>query len=101
MDKPIIGHMDTDEFEAMVETFIEHRSGEDDRLPAQIFFELLAERQAVTEPLEIHVAWSETGPVITASPDAPLTVEGHRIRFNDGRELVLRFDPDKPETVPA
>jgi len=101
MDKLIVGHIDTDEFEALIKTFIEHRSGEDDRLPAQTFFELLAERQSVTEPLEIHVAWSETGPVITASPEAPLTVEGHRIRFNDGRELVLHFDLDKPETVPA
>jgi hypothetical protein len=101
MDKPVVGRMDTDEFEAMIETFIEHRSSEDDRLPAQTFFELLAKRQATIEPVEIHIAWLEAGPVITASPDAPLTVEGHRIRFNDGRELVLHFDLDKPETVPA
>jgi len=45
MDKAIVGHVNTDEFEAMVETFIEHRSGEGDRLPAQTFFELLARRQ--------------------------------------------------------
>lgn len=101
MDKPIVGHMDTDEFEAMIETFIEHRSGEDDRLPAQTFFELLSERQAAREPVEVHVSWLEAGPVITASPDAPLTIEGHRIRFNDGRELILCFDPDKPGKVPA
>ena len=101
MDRPIVGHMDTGEFEAMIETFIEHRSGEEDRLPAQTFFELLAERQMATEPVEIHIAWLETGPVVTASPDAPLTIEGHRIRFKDGRELILRFDADKPETVPA
>ena len=101
MNKAIVGQMDTDEFEAMVETFIEHRSGEDDRLPAQTFFELLAKRQIDIAPVEIHIAWLEVGPVVTASPDAPLTIEGHRIRFNDGRELILRFDPDKPETVPA
>lgn len=101
MDKLVVGHMDTDEFEAMLETFIERRSGENDRLPAQTFFELLTERQATMEPVEVHVAWLETGPVITASPDAPLTIEGHRIRFNDGRELILRFDPDKQGTVPA
>jgi hypothetical protein len=101
MDKPVVGHMDTDEFEAMIETFIEQRSGEDDRLPAQTFFELLAEQQATTEPLEVHVTWLETGPVVTASPDAPLTIEGNRIRFKDGRELILHFDLDKPGTVPA
>ena len=101
MNKAIVGHMGADEFETMIETFIEHRSGEDDRLPAQTFFELLAERQADTEPLEVHVAWSETGPVVTASPDARLTIEGNCIRFDDGRELILHFDLDKPETVPA
>ena len=101
MNKAIVGHMGADEFETMIETFIEHRSGEDDRLPAQTFFELLAERQVATEPLEIHVAWLETGPVITASPDAPLTIEDNRIRFNDGRELILHFDLDKPGTVPT
>ena len=101
MNKAIVGHMGADEFEAMIETFIEHRSGEDDRLPAQTFFELLAERQIATEPVEVRIVWLEAEPVVTASPDAPLTIEGHRIRFNDGRELILRFDRDKLETVPA
>ncbi|MFQ5859111.1 MAG: hypothetical protein ACE5LU_26225, partial [Anaerolineae bacterium] len=97
MDTPVVGHMDADKFEAMVEHFIEHRSGEDDRLPAQTFFELLAEREATTEPVEVHVTWLETGPVITAPPNAPLTIEGHRIRFEDGHELILRFDWDEQE----
>jgi hypothetical protein len=101
MNKAIVGRMDVNEFEAMIDTFIEHRSGEDDRLPAQTFFELLAEQQIATEPVEVRIAWLEAGPVVTASPDAPLTIEGHRIRFKDGRELILRFDRDKPQTVPA
>lgn len=101
MNKAIVGHMDADKFEAMIEDFIEQRSGEDDRLPAQTFFELLAERQIATEPVEVHVAWLETEPVITASPDAPLTIKGHCIRFEDGRELILRFDLDRAEPVPA
>jgi len=94
MDKPI-GCMDADEFENLIDVFIERRSGEDDRLPAQTFFELLAEQQAGADPIEIHVTWSDSGPVITASPDAPLTIEGHRVRFTDGRELILHFDPGK------
>jgi hypothetical protein len=44
MDQSVAGHMDTDECEAMIETFIEQRSGEDDRLPAQTFFEVLESR---------------------------------------------------------
>ena len=69
MNKAIVGQMDTDKFEAMVETFIEHRSGEDDRLPAQTFFELLARRQMAMAPVEIHIAWLETGPVVTGAGD--------------------------------
>jgi len=53
-----------------------------------------------TEPVDIHIALSEKAPVITASPDAPLAIDGHRIRFTDGRELILHFDPDKTETIP-
>ncbi len=101
MNKDIIGQMDSDEFEHLVEEFITRRSGDDDRLPAQTFFEMLAERQAAEEPLEIHISWLETGPVITAPPDAPLVVKGRHIRFDDGRELVLSFDPDVPEKAPA
>ena len=96
-----LGHMDADEFENFIDTFIEHRSGEDDPLPAQTFFEMLAEHQATTEPVEIHIALAEAEPVITASPYAPLTIECHRIRFTDGRELVLHFDADKSETIPT
>lgn len=54
MDEPVIGQMETDDFEAMIEDFIERRSDEDDRLPAQTFFELLAEREAMSEPVEVH-----------------------------------------------
>jgi hypothetical protein len=39
MNKAIVGHTDADELEAMIETFIEHRSGEDDRLSAQTFLQ--------------------------------------------------------------
>ena len=39
MNKAIAGHTDADEFEAVIETFIEHRSGENDRLSAQTFFQ--------------------------------------------------------------
>ena len=54
MDKPI-GCMDTDEFEDLIDSFIARRSGEDDRLPAQTFFELLAGQQGAMEPVEIHI----------------------------------------------
>ena len=101
MEQRVIGQMDSDEFEALIEGFVKHRSGEEDRLPAQTFFELLAERVRGGEPVEIQISWLETGPVITAPPDAPLVIEGRHIRFDDGRELILNFEPDLTEKTPA
>lgn len=101
MDQRVIGQMESDEFETLIEGFVEHRSGEEDRLPAQTFFELLAERVRGGEPVEIQISWLETGPVITAPPDAPLVIEGRHIRFDDGRELILNFEPDLAEKSPA
>jgi hypothetical protein len=98
MNQAIVGQMDADEFDDLLETFVEQRAGEDDRLPAQTFFELLAARQATREPLEIHISWLGTEPVVTAPPDAPVTIEGRRIRLDDGRELVLHFEP---QTTPV
>jgi hypothetical protein len=38
---------------------------------------------------------------ITAPSDAPLTIDGHRIRLRDGCEIILHFEPDPSETIPA
>ena len=37
----LLGQMDANEFEALIDAFIERRSGKEERLPAQTFFELL------------------------------------------------------------
>jgi hypothetical protein len=96
-----LGQMNADEFEQLIDTFIKERSGKDDRLPAQTFFELLAEQGTGVAPVDIHIAFSASGPVITAPSDAPLTIDGHRIRLDDGCELILHFDPDESRPVPV
>jgi hypothetical protein len=101
MNQPIIGQMDSDEFETPIEGFIEARSGEDDRLPAQTFSDLLAEQQEKAEPLEIHVSGLGTEPVITAPSGATQEVDGRHIRFADDRELILHFDQGLPEEISA
>ena len=107
MNKAIVGHMDADEFEAMIETFIEHRSGEDDRLPAQTFFELLAERQLATEPVEVRIAWLETGPVVllldepTRGVDVAVKHEIYELMnrwTGEGRAVVL-ITSEMPELL--
>jgi hypothetical protein len=95
----LLGQMDANEFETLLDAFIERRSGEEDRLPAQTFFELLAEQEKSLEPVDLHITFSESGPIITAPSDAPLTNDGHRIRLHDGCEIVLHFDANRSEPV--
>ena len=46
-----LGQIDADEFEKTIDTFVEGRSGEDDRTPAPTFFELLAGVEGSEDPL--------------------------------------------------
>jgi hypothetical protein len=64
MTEKILGQMEAAEFEALMEQFITERSGEDDRLPGEVFFELLGE--GLREPAAIEVEG---------------VVEGNRLRF--------------------
>ena len=49
MNQVPIGQMPPQEFDALIETFIAQRSGLDDRLPGDVFFELLGRYQG-TQP---------------------------------------------------
>jgi hypothetical protein len=90
-----IGQMPAEEFETLMDDFIGRRSGEDDRLPGDVFFELLgqAEQEFVTHEAPIQVTGQVLGGqlVLTAPPGSPLRVEGNRIRWADGREMVIEL----------
>lgn len=70
-----IGQMPAEEFEALMEGFIGRRSGEDDRLPGDVFFELLEQAEKTgSQP---------------ATKEAPVRVSGRVLRG----QLVLTAPP--------
>jgi len=61
-------------------------------LPADVFFGIWADLAREAEPLTIHVRLDTPQPIMTVPEGSPLTVEGHHILLDDGRELVLQFE---------
>lgn len=95
MNELPIGQMPAEKFEALMEDFIGRRSGEDDQLPGDVFFELLgqAEQQFVAHEAPVQVTGQVLGGqlVLTAPPGSPLRAEGNRVRWADGREMVIEL----------
>jgi hypothetical protein len=87
-------------FDALMEGFIAQRSGQDDRLPGDVFFELLGCYQQA-EPLpsveetparvKCHVLEGKL--VLIAPPGSSIQVEGNRVRWADGHEMILELEP--------
>lgn len=99
MSRPSIGKMPPEEFDALMEGFITKRSGQDDRLPGDVFFELLGRYQR-TEPLlsveeapvKVKCRVFDGQLVLIAPPGSPLQAEGNRVRW--GRhEMIIELEP--------
>ncbi len=98
MNELSIGQMPAEEFEALMEDFIGRRSGEDDRPTGDVFFELLGQAEkARLQPAMKEAPVRVTGYVrrgqlvLTAPPGSPLQTEGNRVRWADGREMVIEL----------
>jgi hypothetical protein len=98
MNELPIGQMPAEEFEALMEGFISRRSGEDDRLPGDVFFELLGQAEkvrfqsAVKEaPVRVKGYVKKGQLVLIAPAGSPLQAEGNRVRWADGREMVIEL----------
>lgn len=80
-----------EEFEQIVDRFIEQAAAWDGALPAETFFEawdVLTEEEA---PLEVQAMIVGSELLLETHPESPLTARGSRIRLEDGRELVIRL----------
>lgn len=89
MNDKVIGQMSEEEFNALIERFIETQSDKDDPLPGEVFFDLWAEIEAAREPIAIKGMVVEgklvfLPPVGTSAPlivhDNEIAVGGHIVR---------------------
>ncbi len=85
--------LSTDEFEHVIDQFIEKASAWDDGLPAATFFAAWDELAGDSPPLEVQAMFVGDELILETAPESPLTARGNRIRLEDGRELVIRFRP--------
>jgi hypothetical protein len=95
-----IGQMPPEEFDALIEDFVAQRSGQDDRLPGNVFFELLSRYEraepllsAGEAPVRVKGRVVEGKLVLIAPPGSPLQAEGNRVRWADGHEMIIELEP--------
>lgn len=89
--------MSYDEFQALIEGYIERSSRETGEMPASTFFELLFERLAARARRTIEV----TGRIVNRElvfslpgpESAPVQVQGNQIFIGDQR-IVVRLEPE-------
>lgn len=83
----------SDEFEKIVERFIEEAAAWDEALPVDTFFsawnELASSNVAV--PLEVTAAIVGGELLLETHPESPLTAQGNRIWLEDGQEVIVRL----------
>ena len=80
-----------DEFEHVVEQFIEKAAAWDGALPAETFFVAWDELAEDAPLLEVQATLVGDDLMLETAPESPLTARGNRIRLEDGRELVIRL----------
>lgn len=96
MTEKSLTEMSYDEFQALIDGYIERSSQQTGEMPASVFFELLFERLAARARQTIEV----TGRIVDkklvlsspGSESAPVQVRGNQIFVGDQR-IVVRLDP--------
>ena len=84
-----------EEFEQIVNQFIEQAAAWDGALPVEAFFEAWDGPVDEKAPLEVQAVIVDNELLLETSPESPLTAQGSRILLEDGRELVIRLLPLK------
>jgi len=85
MKEKLIGQMDGEEFDSLLERFIETQSGPDEPLPSEVFFDLWADIEEGRVPIEINGMVVEGRLVLLppASASVPVTVSENEIVLGD------------------
>lgn len=85
-----------EEFERIVDRFIEQAAAWDGTLPAETFFEAWDELASEEAPLEVQAVIVDNELLLETPPASPLTARGSHILLEDGRELVIRLRSSEP-----
>lgn len=85
MKEKLVGQMDGEEFDSLLERFIETQSGPDEPLPGEVFFDLWADIEEGRAPIEINGVVVEGRLVLLppASASVPVTVSENEIVLGD------------------
>jgi hypothetical protein len=95
-EKRTIENIPAEEFEQIVDRFIEQAAAWDGALPVEEFFkawDVLADKDT---PLEVQAVIVGNELLLETPPESPLTARGSRILLEDGRELVIRLRSLEP-----
>lgn len=85
-----VDNIATEEWEQIVDEFIEREAEGFDELPADTFFTAWATLETSEPlPLPVQIRISDGQVVLSAPPDAGVRAEGNRLHLEDGR--VLEF----------
>ena len=91
-----IENIPAEEFEQIVDRFIEQAAAWDGALPIEDFFEaweVLADEDA---PLEVQAMIVDNELLLETPPESPLTARGSHILLEDGKELIIRLRSLEP-----
>jgi len=91
-----IENIPVEEFEHIVDRFIEQAAAWDGALPAEIFFEAWDALMGEEAPLEVEAVVVGDELLLETPAESPLTARGSRILLEDGRELVIRLRSVEP-----
>ena len=96
-----LNEMSYDEFQALMDGYIERSSRQTGEMPASVFFELLFERLAARVRQTVEVTGRIVGKELVLSlprPESvPVQVQGNQIFVGDQR-IVVRLEPDLQTT---
>ena len=94
MKEQAITDMEYEEFESLIDGYIERSTREDDEMPASIFFELLFKRlsEKVTETIELEIEIVDNQPVLQP-PIGAVQVASNEILVGD-RRIVVKLKDD-------
>jgi hypothetical protein len=79
------------EYETVIERFIEEAARWDGSLLVETFFDAWAALESRKDQVEVQAEVKGDRLVLAAPPDSSLRVQGNRIWFQDGRQVVIRL----------